>query len=129
MKAFLSILLVFFLAAASRELSKKELKGTYVSSTGEAGRTIVKGDGSEMHLPPIIYSKTTLVLRSWGRCLEYSKQFEHNEGYRPMRGRWKLAGDSVYISFGGHTDAYFVQENGSLLHRNGAYVMHREPNY
>lgn len=126
MKAYLGILIVALSIPANRDLSKKDIRGTYEHSNGEPGRTIVEPDGSELHLPPITYSRTRLELKRWGRCEEYSSGMEIPKGLSPLKGRWELKGDSVYLKFGERSEAYYVQENGNLLHSNGACVLYRE---
>ena len=122
MKALVAAFLLMALVADQRDWRTSELKGLYVHVDGEPGRTIENSDGSESHIMPIVYSRQVLDLKSWGRFEERNEGF--SETMFVQRGRWKPNGDSIYLRFypkGSKEERYYVDDNGNLIHSNGAY--------
>ncbi len=125
MKIAFSLLSLLLLIPVDRDIKKSDLYGIYRHSVGEPGRVIKNEDGSETHIMPITYQSSTLTLKRWGRFEEQMKGMDVVE-HPPFKGRWDLEGDSVILYLGERREAYFVQENGNLLHSNGAYLYFRE---
>ncbi len=107
--------------------SKSELKGIYSYQSGEAARTIKRGD-QELHLPPLVYASVRLELKSFGRASLRERrsmagtEFEHKLS-------WELRGDSLFLRHKGTelpSDTLFFNEHGNLVDRYGKVRYFRE---
>ena len=97
--------LLIFSPTFGQEVRKKDIRGSYTTSIGGPGSTIKKGNASEIKISPITYWSTTYILGFLGSA----KRIERNSAREIMlktKGKWRLKGDLVTITFGGETQEY-----------------------
>lgn len=114
MKKILFLIFIYlFITSISygQKLSKNQLYGTWVRSTGEPGRTIQKNDSSTVSLLPVTYSITTLKLKKFGRAVETTQGFHGNVLDSKFKGKWKLNGDTLNLQFGNKVEIYFIDQS------------------
>ena len=95
----------------SQALERSQLYGTYTHSTGQPGRTIHREGGEEIHLMPVTYEINTLVLKRFKRCSKSTEGVSYGTTYR-FKGRWKIKGDTLILSFQGTQERYIIQQEG-----------------
>jgi hypothetical protein len=69
LKQLITLLICLFsLASIAQVVPKRIIYATYYQQDGEPGRTIDKGNGTEVHLMPVTHSETFLKIKRCGRA-------------------------------------------------------------
>lgn len=104
----LLLILVFVFSGTrgySQSVTKKNVIGTYVFSTGDPARTIQKSDSSFVSISYMEYSRTVLKLKRFGKLT--LQTFNNGMIDGPIiKGKWKLKGNIVVIMVNGERQEY-----------------------
>lgn len=89
----------------SQPITKKDVIGSYVFSTGDPARTIQKSDSSFVSISYMEYSRTVLKLKRFGKVT--LQTFNNGMIDGPIiKGKWKLKGNIVVIMVNGERQEY-----------------------
>lgn len=105
---------IFLLAAPvsfAQKIEKRLILGTWISSTGEPGKTIQGDGGSEISLMPITYSVVQLNLKRFGKAVERTTGYQGVVAVSKFQGKWDLSGDTLRVQFGDVNQFYLVDQS------------------
>jgi hypothetical protein len=110
---FFAILIIGY----SQEIAPKHLRGAYTSSAGEAGRTYKKFDGSQVSLPPVTYSKTTLKIKRGKKATIETVAYHSLAISGKQKVTWEIINDTLVLTVGERVEKYLMKEHdGRVLY-------------
>ena len=98
--------------AAGQTIGTKEIRGIYTTSTGVPGRKQLINDSTTISVLPKTYTSTSLILKRFGRVRKIYKNYYAGGLDSDDKGKWKLEGDTLYISMLQHNETYTIDQPG-----------------
>ena len=98
LKQLITLLICLFsLASIAQVVPKRIIYATYYQQDGEPGRTIDKGNGTEVHLMPVTHSETFLKIKRCGRAKHTTVGYTMNQFSLSFKYRWRAENDTLII--------------------------------
>ena len=97
--------ITWFIEGYGQSITKKDVRGVYVYSTGSAARTIHQSDSSSLSRAYLEYGRTVLILKRFGILTVPYITSGMKKG-APYKGKWKLEGENVTIFVNGVVQKY-----------------------